>query len=517
MTDPTAAPPPARRFPWWVLAGAVTLPCLYLPTLATRFDFIDDGNLVYPAPPLAPGERLARVAERIQANYDHLGPFRPVLWCHWEAEADLFAGDPFRWRLARLAWCGFAAGALLWLLRELGIRPVAALAAAALAMWNPYRNEIWTSLTLAEGVAMPYALLALVCALRAARSDRPWPWDLAGALCVLAALGCKNTFAALVPAQVFLRVAPDGRLTLAALRRYGQRAALLSLTLILPVVHYLYFEAHWHPGQYRPTGPTAAQLGRILSGLRGAVSLEYLGAGLVLAFAALVAFDRRSSWAAAVRAAVGRVAGPYRAALIAGALLLLGGIALYLPMEAVSGRYAMPAVWGLDLTVAALLSAAVALPTALALRRLAFAAVGVGLAVVAVANVGRQEKFAARADLLWQTLEYVERTAPPNARLGWISGSAPAAVVSRPDLLNIEEGIHFEWHLHNRGRSDLRVGLCDEEGRPQQRCELAPLDAPPTLLVTAGRPPANDWRELREFAAPYWHGRRHYDCSVWAR
>ena len=28
-------------------------------------------------------------------------------------------------------------------------------------MWNPYRNEIWTSLTLSEGVAMPYALAGL--------------------------------------------------------------------------------------------------------------------------------------------------------------------------------------------------------------------------------------------------------------------------------------------------------------------------------------------------------------------
>jgi hypothetical protein len=515
---------PARRLPWWVLAGAVLLPCLYLPTLSTRFDFIDDGNLVYPAPPLSPAQRLGRVWERIRANYDHLGPFRPVLWCHWEAEADLFAGDPLRWRLARLVWCGFATGALLWLLRELGIRPAAALAAAALAMWNPYRNEIWTSLTLAEGVAMPYALLSLVCAVRAARSDRPWRWDVAGVLCLLAALGCKNVFAALVPAQVFLRLAPDGRLTREALRRHGRRAALLSLTLIPFVAHYVYFQTHWHPGQYRPTGPTLAQFLRILSGLRGAVSLEYLGAGLLLALTALTAWQHRESagarsWRASLTAALGRVAGPYRAALIAGGLLLAGGVAMYLPIDAVSGRYSMPAVWGLDLAIAALLSAVVALPTAAVLRRVSLAAVAAGLVVVAVSNVGRQEKFAARADLLWQTLEFVERAAPPNARLGWVSSGVPAAVRTTPDLLNVEEGIHFGWHLHNRGRTDLHVGLCDEHGRPQERCELDPLDRPPTLVVTAGSPPAEGcgWHPLRQLSAPYWHGRRHYDCSVWAR
>ena len=37
-----------QRVPWWIPIGAVLLALLYLPTLATRFDFIDDGNLVYP-------------------------------------------------------------------------------------------------------------------------------------------------------------------------------------------------------------------------------------------------------------------------------------------------------------------------------------------------------------------------------------------------------------------------------------------------------------------------------------
>src|SRR5262249_45430127 len=154
-------------------------------------------NLVYPTRSLPLWERATVVWRKIVANADHLGPFRPVLWVHWEVAADLLQGSELGWRITRLLWCGFATGMLLWLFSELRITPLAALVAAAIAMWNPYRNEIWTSLTLSEGVAMPYALLALICARRAARSSRPWVWDLLGACAILAALGCKNTFAAL--------------------------------------------------------------------------------------------------------------------------------------------------------------------------------------------------------------------------------------------------------------------------------------------------------------------------------
>ena len=99
---------------------------------------------------------------------------------------------------------------LLWLMRELRLHPVAALVAGAAAMWNPYRNEIWTSLTLAEGVAMPYALFALVAARKAGAARRSWAWDAAAVLALLAALGCKNIFVALVPAMLALRLWPDG-------------------------------------------------------------------------------------------------------------------------------------------------------------------------------------------------------------------------------------------------------------------------------------------------------------------
>ena len=126
MSNPLPASP--RRVPWWLLLGAVLISCLYLPTLATRFDFIDDGNLVYPSAPMNWDQRISYVWSRIEANYEHLGPFRPVLWVHWETEATLLKGDAFSWRCARLCWTMLATGALLWLLTELGITRYAEIA-----------------------------------------------------------------------------------------------------------------------------------------------------------------------------------------------------------------------------------------------------------------------------------------------------------------------------------------------------------------------------------------------------
>jgi hypothetical protein len=495
-----------RPFPWWVLLGAVLLPCIYVPTLRTPFDFIDDGNLVYPATPLSASQRLALIWQKTVANYQHLGPFRPVLWAHWQPEADLLNANPHAWRAVRLFWTMLAAGAFLWLLRELGIRPGAALLAGALAFWNPYRNEIWTSLTLAEGVAMPYALLGLVCAVRAARSSRPALWDIGGALCVLAALGCKNTFAALVPAQVLLRIAPDGRDWRAGWRLHGRRACFLALTLLLPVGHYIYFKLNWHAGQYTTRPDWLGQLGRMLSAVQGAISADFLAPGLVLAVLTLflAGGGLRPLWES------------YRGACLAGLALLVFGIGIYLPIGAISGRYAMPAVWGADLGIAALLSTLAAVPRrpwTVAGRGLwkpvAFAVLGCCLAAVAVANVGRQYKFAARADLLWQALEWVERRAGPQTCVAWVSG---------PEL-NAEEGIHFQWHLWARGRRDVTVRLLDHLGRPQPRSEQLAITQTPDLLVsgTSLAPPGRGWHLAREVTRPIWGRRGAYYCYLWTR
>jgi hypothetical protein len=499
---------PRRFTPWIILLGALAIPLVYVPSLRTDFDFIDDGNLVYPSPRMPVGERLHVVWDKIVANYEHLGPFRPVLWVHWEAAAELFHGRPELWRLGRLLWSALAVAALLALLRELRLPSAAALFAAALAFWNPYRNEIWTSLTLSEGVAMPYALAALWCAARANRSRRPWPWDLSSALGIVAALGCKNVFAALVPAQLYLRMYADGATWRDGLRIHGRRAALLCLPLLLPIGHYVYFRLHWHPGQYPPSGPTLAQFGRLLRSVLGAESIDFVGPGLVLAGVAIWLVSRKQSvdpQAGAV-AAFGESRARSATIVRTGLLLLLGGIAVYLPIPAISGRYTMPAVWGLDLLLAALVAALAALP-GLPAKRIAWAALAVGLIVVAGANVGRQEKFAARAAVLWDTLRYVETSATPDDRIAWYSGSA----------LNAEEGIHFHWHLLAHGH-DLPVDLFDDHGRPEERCELSKAAGHDGWAVTGSpeAPPGGTWELKKTFRRPYWGGRREYDCYLWS-
>jgi hypothetical protein len=516
-----------RKFPWWIIAGAAILAAGYLPTLTTPFDFIDDGNLVYPSPRPTLAAHAGLWWEKVAANYEHLGPFRPTLWVHWQLQANLLDGDAFKWRLYRLVWCGLAAGMLLWLFRELGLHPVGALLAGALAMWNPYRNEIWTSLTLAEGVAMPYALFALVAARKAAQSERPLKWEVASAAAVLVALGCKNTFAAIVPPQVVLRMWPDGVSLREAWRRNGWRSLALAATLVLPVAHFAYFKAHWHPGQYETHGPSAAQFGRMLSGLKGAVSLDFMAAGLVLAAVAVWVGrknltprppslrgngENEGDAFSPPRSGEGPGEGlhpAYRAAFLCAGLLVAGGLFVYLPMSMMSGRYSMPAVWGLDILVAVLLTALVAVPES-AWRKVAWAGVCGGLAAVMVANVGRQEKFAARARLLWDAVRHVEATAPPDARIAWVSGD------SLKGELNVEEGIHFQWHLYHRGRGDVRVGLFDADGKPLDRVELPPLAGEPDfrLCGVTAIDPAGLWDAERSFAAAYWLGRRKYDCHL---
>jgi hypothetical protein len=492
------APAPRLTQPWhgswWLPAAAVLLAMLYLPTLGTRFDFIDDGNLVYPAAPMPPSERLALAWSKVVANYEHLGPFRPVLWAHWELAAELFRGNELLWRSARLAWLTLAAAMLLWLLVELGVSRPAAFLAAAVAMWNPYRNEIWTSLTLAEGVAMPYAVLALVCARRALKSGRPWLWDLAGTIAVLMALGCKNTFAAIVPAQILLRFASDGLSLREGWQRHGRRALLLGLTLLAPLIHYVYFKLNWHAGQYAPSGPSLAQLERLLRGLKGGIAVDFLGAGLALAALALLVRGRASL----------ELLRRHRAAVLAGLLLVGAGVAIYLPMNAMSGRYTMPGIWGLDLLIAVLLTGLLQCGPA-RLPRLAWGVLAVGLLVVMGSSVDKQFKFQARARLLWQALETVELEVPNGAALAWVCGD------SLHGELGDEEGIHFLWHLHARGRTDLSLALVNQAGQTLRRVELSPSDREPSIWVMPGPDGAPVGWQVRRLSVESWRD-RHFEC-----
>ncbi|MGL6074601.1 MAG: hypothetical protein ACRC8S_10615 [Fimbriiglobus sp.] len=487
-----------NRSPHWVLLGGAILALGYLPSLTTPFDFIDDGNLVYPAPA---GTTVSDHANlwwaKVRANVEHLGPFRPTLWIHWEIFANLFQGDAFAWRLMRLVWAGFAATGFLWLLRELRIPAWAALLTVAAAMWNPYRNEIWTSLTLAEGVAMPYAMLTLVACRKAAHSAKPWRWDAVALLAWLVCLGCKNVFVALLPAMLVLRTLTDGLSLRDAWRQHRWNLAVYFAPMLLPLGHFVYFKMNHHAGQYEMSGPTWGQFVRILLWMRGAVGLDFLGLGLCLLLVGVVVGRSRAEVWAGLR--------EHRATWLAALALFATGIVVYLPMPMMAMRYTMPAVWGVDLLLALGLLAISTAPRA-QLRMAALSAIVVGVGVTFFANVGRQERFAARSRFLWQALKHVEETAPKGAAIAWISGDTSKG------MLNAEEGIHFAWHLLHRGRGDIRVSLVDEQNQPIPRVELPQVLGEPDYRLAMTKTPQN-----QSFAAKYHLGRKEFRCELTER
>jgi hypothetical protein len=346
---------------------------------------------------------------------------------------------------------------------------------------------------------MPIALGGLICAVRAARSRSPWLWDLLGLLAVVLALGIKNTFCAVVPVQAFLRVAASEGPWVVRLQRNWFRAALVLATLAAPIAHYIVFRGTWHPGQYR-VGFTWEQIPRFGRALAGAVSYDWMGPGLL---AALLAW-----WLHRSTADGKALPREYRLACGAGLLLLLLGVGVYLPMGTASGRYTMPAVWGADLMIAVLLSATAAAPPVW--KRGVAVALGLGLLGVVIGNVGKQERYAARLEMLWQTVAELEEQAPAGASIAWVGAVWPAI---GPEDLGDQEGSNLAAHLRGRGRSDLQFQFIKAGGADAQ-----PNPESPMLLVTGSRASvAAGWRLLREVNVPYWFGLCHYRSFLWGR
>jgi len=490
--------PEVRSFagwPRWVWIGGLLLALGYLPMLTAPFDFIDDGNLVYPTRGLTLGQHASLWWEKVAANVDHLGPFRPVVWAHWHLAANCFDADARLWRLGRLIWCGFAGVLLLGWLHEWKVGPMAALIASAAALWNPYRNEFWTSLTLAEGVAMPYALLALLACRKAAFAVRPAGWDWLALLGFLAALGCKNTFLALLPAMLFSRLCVPGRALVPYLKTEWWRIALLGSPALLPLVHAIYFQAHWKPGQYVAPGPSWEQAKQILFWLKGASGADFLAPG-VLATIGLLVWKRSAN------------ASERNGSVWLAGLLLLGGVAVYLPFSIMSARYTIPAIWGFDLLLAVLLTR---LERSVAgwPKRVAWGLVGCGLIALVVAGANRQEKLAARSRMLWAMVDSVEANVPRGAKIGWIGGA------SEQGELNAEEGIHFAWHLLHRGRGDIRIGLYHSNGEPYPRVELPGFVGPFEYRISAnGGELSPEWLPMHRSVVRYRFGAKCHEAIL---
>jgi hypothetical protein len=492
-----------------IIGGALCIGAIYLAGLGAPFDFTDDGNLVYPAPPLPVVERLQLAWSKVLSNYHALGPFRPALWAHWEIQAELFRGNPLAWRSTRLAWTILSATLLLWCMHELRLPVWAAVPAVAVAFWNPYRNEIWMSLTLSEGVAMPYAIAGLICAVRAGRADCPVGWDLLGAACICVALLCKNTMAALVPAQLLLRAAPHGEPLGTALRARAVRLAALASPLLIPAGHFLWFQANHRPGQYEIEW-SLRQLEKMFWCVAGAASLrDMMLPAMLLALAGI-------GWRAAGRCSgIARVwCAPWTAPAVvwarypvacrAGTALLLCGVAVYLPIPAAAGRYSMPAVWGVDLWLAGILATAAA-PHRPAWNRLVFALVVMGLGGCALLNLARQDRWHARNENLWAMLYAVESQAPPGAVVAWQIGPS----------LSESHGVHFTWHIQARGRHDLCFVYEGSRGLAAQGNGKPP--EPPALLIGGIEPAPAGWQLRQQFRTTYRLGSRHYICRLYER
>lgn len=479
-------------------AVALLIASIYLPTIGTNFDFQDDGATAHPQGVATVGEFNALVWKTTAAEFRDKGPYRPVAWYFWIGQEELFAGHPLSWRLFRFAWTALATLALLAFLQELGFSAIIATATALAAMWNGYRAEVWLSPTFCEGIAMPFALAGLFCAYRAPRSQRAWLWDLGAIAGAAAAVGCKNVFAAVIFAQMFLRVSHPDLTLRQGVTKFGSRAALLGVTIVLPVAHFICYRLTMNATRYDMAWDIH-QPGRLLNGFLGAIGKDFLGPALL---SALVL----SAWASLRRMGPEPTAQDRfraRTTLGAGGILFLFGFAVYAPMAGVAGRYTLPGVWGLDL-ICAVLWARVAMLPGIA-RKLIAAALVIGLAISAVSLIGKQEKNTARIATLWDALYAVEASAPPGARIGWVA--VPDRV--RTEELELCEGIHFLWHLHGRGRRDLYW---------QNLAPHEPLDAglPCDLLLTSSTtPPSASWQLLQECRHSYWFGRKEVICCVW--
>jgi hypothetical protein len=399
----------------------------------------------------------------------------------------------------RLAGCFLTSFLLLCFLRELGVSFWPAVLTGAVAMWAPYRNEIWLGLGLSEAIGAPFALLGLLCALWARRSRHPWCWDLSGWLALALAIGVKNTFAAVVPAAVFLRLAGTDPAWREGWRLHGRHALLLASALLLPVIHLVAYKLDPSPKVY---GLSSFHIIDVLARFRSVcqgIGIDWIGLGIVTALVA-VWCGRAQALSPGNDAAVL----PFRLSnlLVAGGLLLVCGMGIYLPVNGLSGRYTIPAVWGLDLMLAGLWSVLALTPAGM-WKRGSQVALAVGVAGILVANWGRQDKFAARARLFWETLEYVEGEAQTGSDLAWYG-----VRINKPPVLGTGEGLHFGWHLAWRGRGDLKVQLLDQNTK-QRHCQA-------DYAVTGEPiPPGGGWDLVREFRAPFWMNWKSHQCYLW--
>ena len=422
----------ARWLPVWLLAFLIA--CPFLPTLAMPFDFIDDGCLVY----RGPGSLFERIADRTVGEFHTRGPFRPITWFHWELQAELLQESPIFHRVARWAFCWLTAWLSLHFFMAMNLPRWCAVIATAMGLLIPFRGEIWPTLGLTEAFAMPYALAALIAAIRATSSEKPWRWDIAAWVLMALAIGCKNTMVAVLPAQLLLR-AWDPMRGVTIRNKLIPLIGLGSAGLLF-VAHLIAYKLDPHPKEYVTSTPGLGHLLAWGRALTRSIGLEFIGPGLALL--GLAAWYRTSPFQPL----------PSQTRLIAVALVLVFfGVSIHLPVAGVSGRYSVVAGWGLDL-LAGLFLAQVLAHGQIFLARWGLVLVACGLAVAILAGYDRMARQAARSALLWQVVEAMEAETSTREPIAWVGDLMP-----RRNQIGLGEGVHFGWHLKGRGRYPVTV------------------------------------------------------------
>jgi hypothetical protein len=425
----------------WVCIAVVAV---YAPTLDEPFDFEDDGLIVHSQRASGQGPTLLQaIWTRACGEAQTIGPFRPVYWAYFAFQQRWFDGNPAGWRWCRLTLLALATWFSLQLFSDLGIPRGAANWTVLLAMIGPLRSSVWYRLGFGEGLAAPFALLALVAAVRGSRSGNVTGWDVVGWIAAMAAILTKNVFSAVVPAQILLRVWNESSTELSSVRSRWKPALFLAVTLAAPMVHVLYFATQVPAdGHYALSVPSPARVGRMIRAVWLAAGGEFLLVGFALSLATIL-YDRFS---VGPRTVGSRPIGLRRAAILACALVV-AGIVVYVPAlgdDHPAGRYTIPAVWGADLLVALLLAYVSRTPMTM-LKCGSFLGLIVGGVLISAVNLYQQHEFFGRCRVLWQVVVQLHRAAPGQP------------VVVAAGALSPGEIVHLRGHLAGSGQTDLLV------------------------------------------------------------
>lgn len=426
---------------------ALLVGIVYAGTLAQPFDFDDDGVTVSQA--VVRGPFLNRVHRTVVTAVHECrmtGPFRPAFWAYTEFQAYFFSVDAFGWRVVRLAWAATSGALFFLLVVELGFGRKMAMLATILAMIAPMRSSIWYHICFGEGNAAPFVFASFLLARRATRSTHTWMDDSLAWLCMAIALWTKNVFMACIPALVIFRLWRDGCSLRESWAREWKGAGWLATTALLPLAHIAYL-AIQPPltDRYAMSEPSTARLLWMADVVRLSGGSDFVGLAVVLATIGCVCDSaaRRQVFSPA-----------HRNVAIAGISILACGMLVYVPIIQwrASGRYSIPAVWGLDLLLVLLWTGVMSLRSAV-YRRVIWGSLGVGMAILLAANLAEQQKYIFHCRDLWNTMRTVAAGAP----------SATTIHIS-PGAMSDGEMFHMQAMLTAFGRYDLHLAtLGDEE------------------------------------------------------